>query len=52
MPLNNIPSIDDYRAKRKADAEKRRKSAELTRAWQAGELTWNEYIQQEKKYRL
>lgn len=42
----------DWREKKKLDAEKRRKAAELTRAWQAGEISWNDYIRQEKKYRV
>ena len=43
--------IVDWRAKRKADAAKKRKHDAVVRAWRAGELSWNEYIRQEKKYR-
>lgn len=36
---------------RKERNDKKRKHDEIVRAWKAGELTWNEYIRQEKKYR-
>lgn len=29
----------------------RRKHDAIVRAWKAGELSWNEYVRQEKKYR-
>ena len=41
----------DWKEKRRAKAEKKRRHDEIVRAWKAGELTWNEYIRQEKKYR-
>lgn len=50
MPLFGFHQID-WREIRKANAEKKRKHDEIVRAWKAGELTWNEYIRQEKKYR-
>ena len=40
-----------YAEKKKRNAEKKRRHDEIVRAWRAGELTWNEYVRQEKKYR-
>ena len=52
MPLfgfgNSCPNWKELRKERMA---KKRKHDEIVGAWKAGELTWNEYIRQEKKYR-
>lgn len=41
----------DWRKKRRADTERKRMHSRIVSAWKAGELTWNEYIRLEKKYR-
>ena len=50
MPFFGSSDID-WNAKRKAAEEKKRRHAEIVRAWRAGELSWNEYTRLEKKYR-
>ena len=40
-----------WQEKKKRSQEKRRRHADIVRAWKAGKLTWNEYIRLEKKYR-
>jgi hypothetical protein len=41
----------DWKELRKKQAAKKRKHDEIVRAWKAGQLTWDEYCRQEKKYR-
>ena len=41
----------DFVAIAKEKKARKRKHDEIVRAWKAGELTWNEYCRQEKKYR-
>lgn len=42
----------DWRDLRKERMAKKSKHDGIVRAWKAGELTWDEYCRQEKKYRL
>ena len=50
-----MPSFEfglrDWRELRKDRMAKKRKHDEIVRSWKAGELSWNEYVRQEKKYR-
>ena len=41
-----------WQEKKKKDAEKKRRHAEVVRAWKAKEISWNEYVRLEKKYRI
>lgn len=52
MPDYTDYRIVDWRDKKKLDAIKQKKHSELEAAWRNGELSWNEYIRQEKKYRI
>lgn len=55
MPTTTLDYTPNYasiiRERKKKDAEKRKKHAEVVRRWRAGEISWNEYCRQEKKYR-
>lgn len=35
----------------RARKERKRKHDEIVRLWRAGQISWNEYCRQEKKYR-
>lgn len=37
--------------RKKSISEKKKKHEEIVKRWKAGEITWNEYIRIEKKYR-
>lgn len=50
MPYSGSTQLD-WNKIRKERLAKKRKHDEIVRAWKAGELTWNEYCKQEKKYR-
>lgn len=52
MPLFCDTYYEDWQAKKKRDAEKRKKLAAIESAWKTGKISWNEYIRQEKKYRV
>lgn len=44
-------SDPDYFALTKAKKARKRKHDEIVRLWKAGQISWNEYCRQEKKYR-
>lgn len=41
----------NWKELQKRRTELRRKHDAIVRSWKAGELSWNEYVRQEKKYR-
>ena len=55
MPLSYyeslLPISQRLKIRKQREAEKKRKHADILRAWKAGEISWNEYIRMEKKYR-
>lgn len=44
-------SSPDYSMLSRARKERKRKHDEIVRLWRAGQISWNEYCRQEKKYR-
>lgn len=38
-------------ARKNREKERRKKHDEIVRLWRAGQISWNEYCRQEKKYR-
>ena len=53
MPTSFMWDFYPQRIKQRQTAvkERKRKHDEVVRAWKAGELSWNEYVRLEKKYR-
>lgn len=53
MPLSSLSGFSTraYKENRKLLAERKRKHDEIVRLWRAGQISWNEYCRQEKKYR-